>query len=74
MEMLFLVLRAQSKWTKVRPSEACPVLMEGQRLNTPKHVELLVELKISLYSTFLWVNKDLHCKYIFQCMWGGEVK
>lgn len=29
-----------------------------------KHTETwLVELKISFYSTFLWVNKELHCKY-----------
>lgn len=29
-----------------------------------KHTEArLVELKISFYSTFLWVYKELHCKY-----------
>lgn len=54
MALLYLECQESYRWTKVCPNEDNAVLMEGQRLNTR-----LVELKISFYSTFLWVNTEL---------------
>lgn len=45
------------------PSQWSPSSANGG--SKAKHIEAqLVELKISFYSTFLWVNRDLHSKYI----------